>query len=151
MTQVECLQETLKHIQRVSILMQQIIDKLFIHGLTHDKSKLYDPELSIFTQYTPELQNTVYGSKEYFECMDKMKPALDHHYKENMHHPNHWKNGIKEMNLITMLEMLADWKAASERMKDGNLRNSIEKNQARFCYSDETKDFLFNTATYLNW
>lgn len=40
------------------------------------------------------------------------------------------------MNLIDIVEMIADWKAASERQKDGNLLVSIEKNAKRFHIDD---------------
>jgi hypothetical protein len=151
MTQVECIQETLRHIKRVQILMQEIIDKLFQHGLKHDTSKLFDPELSMFTEFTPKLKNSVYGSEEYKTFLIEMKTALKHHYETNTHHPEYWKTGVSQMSLIDILEMLADWKAASERHKDGSLSRSIEQNQERFGYSDEFKQLLINTSTYLNW
>jgi len=46
-----------------------------------------------------------------------MKPAIEHHYKNNRHHPEHFNNGIDEMNLVDLIELLCDWKAASERNK----------------------------------
>ena len=30
-----------------------------------------------------------YGSDEYKACLTEMKPALDHHYAANRHHPEH--------------------------------------------------------------
>jgi len=44
-----------------------------------------------------------------------MKPALEHHYALYRHHPEHFQNGIDDMNLIDLVEMFADWKASSER------------------------------------
>lgn len=40
------------------------------------------------------------------------------------------------MNLIDIVEMLADWKASSERQQNGNLLTSIEINAERFNISD---------------
>lgn len=151
MTQVACIQETLKHIHRIAILLQEIIEQLFQRGLKHDLSKLSDPELSSFTKYTPLLKETQYGSKEYYKCLEGMKNAINHHYKNASHHPEHYKHGITEMNLIDIFEMLADWKAASERMKNGNLKNSIIQNQKRFGYSNELRTLLLNTVKQLNW
>lgn len=79
-----------------------------------------------------------------------MKPALDHHYATYRHHPEHFQNGINDMNLIDIVEMLADWKAASERQKDGNLLLSIEKNAKRFNIDDQLKQILINTAKTLD-
>lgn len=57
------------------------------------------------------------------------------------------------MSLLDLLEMLIDWKAASERHKTGDIRRSIELNQVRFGYSDELKRILLNTVNELekNW
>lgn len=151
MTQVECIQDTLKHIHRVAILLQEVIDKLFQRGLKHDVSKLSEPELLAFTQYTPLLKETKYGSEEYIQCLKNMKEAIDHHYKNSPHHPEFYKHGITEMNLLDIFEMLADWKAASERMKDGSLENSIIQNQKRFGYSNELRTLLLNTIKHLSW
>ena len=49
----------------------------------------------------------------------KFKPAIDHHYANNRHHPEHWPNGINDMTLMDLIEMLADWKAATARNKNG--------------------------------
>ena len=75
-----------------------------------------------------------------------MKIALDHHYAENRHHPEHFENGIQEMNIVDICEMIADWKAASLRHADGDIMKSIEINQKRFGYSDELKSILINTV-----
>jgi hypothetical protein len=75
-----------------------------------------------------------------------MKPALDNHYANNRHHPEHFgEAGILGMNLIDLLEMLLDWKASSGRHSNGNIWRSIEINQRRFGYSDELKGILQNT------
>jgi hypothetical protein len=81
--------------------------------------------------------------------LQKIKPALVHHYQHNRHHSEHFKNGIKDMTLIDLCEMLCDWKAASLRHNDGNIRKSIEVNQQRFNYSDELKAIFNNTINEL--
>jgi len=77
-----------------------------------------------------------------------MKEALKHHYDFNRHHPEHFVNGIKDMTLIDLCEMLSDWKAASLRHNDGDINKSIEINQSRFGYSDELKQIFLNTIDY---
>ena len=79
-----------------------------------------------------------------------MKVALDHHYATYRHHPEHFREGINDMNLIDIVEMIADWKAASERQHDGNLLVSIEKNAKRFNIDDQLKKILVNTAKTLD-
>lgn len=79
-----------------------------------------------------------------------MKPALEHHYAMYRHHPEHFQNGVNDMNLIDLVEMLADWKAASERQHNGNLLTSIELNATRFNITDQLKQILINTAKTLD-
>ena len=75
-----------------------------------------------------------------------MKPALDSHYADNPHHPEHYDNGIKDMDLVDLIEMICDWKSATLRHNDGDIYKSIELNQKRFGYSDELKQIFKNTV-----
>ena len=57
---------------------------------------------------------------------------------------------INDMNLVDIMEMLCDWKAAGERQRDGNLLKSIELNAQRFGYDDQLKQIFVNTAKMLD-
>lgn len=138
--------ETLKHIREVRGNMDRMIFELQERALAHDQSKLVSPEVEVFDEFTPKLAMSTYGSEEYKGFLAGMKPALDHHYAANSHHPEHWKNGIGGMSLLDLVEMICDWKAATMRHKDGDIRRSIEINQKRFGYSDELKGILLNTV-----
>ena len=105
--------------------------------------------MELFTEYTSKLADVTYDSDEYKEYLGKLKPALDHHYANNRHHPEHHKNGIDDMNLIDIVEMICDWKAASERHNDGNIRKSIEINANRFGISPQMVKIMENTADLL--
>lgn len=50
------------------------------------------------------------------------------------------------MNLIDLLEMMADWKASTYRQHDGNLLQSIEKNAKRYNISPQLLKLMKNTA-----
>lgn len=140
---------TLCHIQEVRKLLATVTAALKNRAKTHDLTKLESPEKEVFDEYTPKLKASTYGSDEYREFLKGMKVGLDHHYANNRHHPEHFAEGIRGMNLIDVIEMLCDWKAATLRHADGDLRKSIEINQKRFGYSDELKTLLVNTAVYL--
>ncbi len=142
--------ETFRHIEQVRAYLNLFIRELLHRGELHDQSKLDHPEVEAFTEYTPKLAASTYGSKEYEEFRLLMKPALDHHYARNSHHPEHYKNGINDMTLIDLVEMLCDWKAATLRHNDGNLRKSIELNAKRFNISPQLTEILENTATLLD-
>lgn len=150
MTEAECKVETIKHIERVRHYLRVITDKLTTRGVLHDKTKLESPEVELFTEYTPKLAALHYNSDEYKESLAALKPALDHHYANSRHHPEHFNKGINDMNLIDIIEMLCDWKAACERQRDGNLLKSIEINAQRFGYDDQLKQIFVNTAKMLD-
>lgn len=140
--------DTIEHIKKVSKFIDFIIDELIKRAINHDQSKLVEPEKSAFDKYTPLLKNVEYGSNEYKSYLKNMKDAIDHHYKLNRHHPEHFEDGIKGMNLIDLVEMMADWYASSKRMKDGDPIKSVEKNQDRFKYDNTLKSIFNNTMKF---
>jgi hypothetical protein len=125
--------------------MYILVAELERRAKDHDASKLEEPEKSLFDAMTPKLKASTYGSPEYFEMLKELQPALDHHYAENSHHPEHFPNGVVGMTLIDLLEMFADWKAASLRHSTGNFKKSIEINSARFSMSDQLVQIFENT------
>lgn len=150
MTVAECQVETQKHIEAVRRYIRFMIDRIEMRGVKHDASKLETPEVELFTQYTPKLATTTYGSEEYQSYLTGLKPALDHHYASNRHHPEHFVNGINDMNLIDIIEMFCDWKASTLRMNDGNLLKSIEVNADRFRIDNQLKQIFVNTARMID-
>jgi hypothetical protein len=141
--------DTWRHINRVQYYLTRMMKNLLDRSLNHDQSKLSSPEVELFTEYTPKLAGTTYGSSEYDEFKKLMKPALDHHYANNRHHPEHFKNGAEDMTVLDLVEMLADWKAASERHHDGNIRKSIEINSERFGLPPMLRKILENSIDEL--
>ena len=171
--------ETTKHIRNVRRLLRMVEADLEVRGYIHDRSKLHKPEKEIFDEMTPKLKGCTYGSDEYKGYLKEMNVALQHHYAENRHHPEHFKyyecigcfkrfyeepnrcdvcgysqfqirSDITQMNLIDLIEMLMDWKAATLRHADGDILRSIELNQKRFEYSDGLKKIFLNTIEYLD-
>ena len=138
--------DTFRHIERVRNLINKIAVELLHRAELHDQSKLESPEVELFTEYTPKLAGSTYGSDEYNNFKKMMAPALEHHYAKNRHHPEHFKNGINDMNIVDIVEMLCDWKAASERHNDGNIRKSIEINTDRFNMSSQLGKILDNSV-----
>jgi len=141
-----CLAETYKHVKKVSKNLNLFIQDLIHRGENHDNSKFEEPELTIFAENTHKLATTVYGSEEYKKQLEEVKPAILHHYSKNRHHPEHWPNGVEDMTLIDLVEMLADWKAATERNKDGNIRKSIEINAAKYNMTPQLRKIFENTT-----
>ena len=146
MTIEECQIETMKHIERVRELIRVFVSKLVTRAVEHDKLKMEKPEVDVFAEYTPKLKEYTYGSEEYQNCLNEMNGALQHHYANYRHHPEHFDKGVNDMNLVDLVEMFCDWKASSERQLDGNLLKSIDVNAARFNINAQLKQILINTA-----
>lgn len=143
--------KTLRHIETVRNYLNFVIRILLTRQEQHDQTKLQSPEAETFAEYTAKLRTVSYNSPEYMQFLKEMKPALDHHYAEYRHHPEHFgKDGILGMDLIDLIEMICDWKASTMRHDDGNLIKSIELNQSRFGYSNELRQILVNTARFLD-
>jgi uncharacterized protein DUF5662 len=143
--------ETLFHSQRVGELMVQVVKETLDRVTCHDRSKTQPPEVSVFDEFTPKLKDSTYGSDEYREQLAAMGVGLKHHYAANRHHPEHFPCGVNDMTLVDVLEMLADWKAATERHADGNLRQSLDIQRNRFQLSDQLVAILRNTANHFGW
>lgn len=143
--------KTMRHIETVRNYLNACVRIILKRAENHDQTKLQSPEVAIFGEHTTNLRTITYGTTEYFEQLNLMKKALAHHYEHNRHHPEFFDDeNMGYMNLFDLLEMLVDWKAATLRHNDGDIYKSIEINQNRFHYSDDIKELLYNTMTYLD-
>lgn len=180
-TKYDSTNDTQQHIRRVRELLFTAYNNLVARGFDHDKSKLGPVEKPIFDSVTPKLRGLTYGSEEYKASLAEMKPALDHHYAHNSHHPEHFQKAVciicfadypsphngsclycgngtftqeanmAGMSLLDLIEMLCDWKAAGERHADGSITRSLDVNKKRFGISDQLQAILTNTAKELGW
>lgn len=151
--------DTLDHIQSVQRKIGAIVVELLQRSLDHDRSKLDDPEKTVFDVYTPLLRGVTYGSDEYKKFLQDMQPALQHHYRHNRHHPEYFDHhchtgysgvaAIYHMNLVDLVEMFCDWAAAVERHEDGDLMKSIRINQERFHLDEQIVALFENTIGLL--
>jgi hypothetical protein len=143
--------DTQDHIGKVQARLQIVINELTIRAAHHDMSKLADPEKPGYDVLTAKLADLVYGSDEYKAALAEAKPIIDHHYQVNTHHPEHYANGIAGMSLLDIIEMVCDWKAASERTKQGSIQQSLAHNKTRFGIDDQLAAILENTVKELDW
>jgi hypothetical protein len=160
--------DTLNHIYRVRQLLNEVRDHLYLRGLDHDRSKLEEPEKSAFDQLGQRQRGIKYGTPEYFAQFEYpgMKEAIQHHYYVNSHHPeSHVMStpedlnkaevldgtAVSRMTLLDVCEMVADWRAASERYREGSIADSLEHNRVRFGLSDQLYAILVNTVEELGW
>ena len=137
--------ETLKHIRWVNRFLIDFSTELLKRAQEHDQSKLESPEKDLFDEMTPILEKVEYNSPEYKESLERLKPALDHHYLVNSHHPQHYPNGVDDMTLHDLVEMYCDWRAAVLRTKNGDINKSIDINGDRFKMSPQLVQIFKNT------
>src|SRR5690554_6575281 len=97
--------DTLLHIKRVNELLIDCSSELLDRAKVHDNSKLTSPEKELFDEYTPKLKDCTYGCDRYKEYLKELKVALDHHYAENSHHPEHYECGVDDFDLFDFIEM----------------------------------------------
>ena len=139
-------EQTLHHIEVVTQLTALLAVEIAARGPLHDASKLGDEEWPYFERETGILKTLVFGSDEYKASLGRLKPALDHHYSANRHHPEHFENGVADMTLVDLVEMFCDWTAASRRSKDGDPIKGIEISAKRFNMPPMLEQIFKNTV-----
>lgn len=139
--------DTLLHIRRVHQLLSIAVCELVFRSTQHDNSKLGEVEKPSFDRETPNLKNLAFGSDEYKESLRRLSHALEHHYANNSHHPEHYGNGVAGMDLFDVIEMVLDWKAASERTAGGELNLDISFN--RFAIEPQLRSIISNTIAFI--
>lgn len=146
---VTSILDTQAHACKVESYINILVNEINKIKRIHDKSKMSSPELDYFAKYGPMLKKLTYGSDEYKKCLAEMEKGTKHHYENNPHHPEHYKNGVSGMNLINLIEMICDWYAASRRHNNGDIYSSFKINQKRFNMSDELISILKNTIDFI--
>ena len=127
-------------------LYKKYVAELMDRKINHDKTKLKHPEKEEFDKYYKSIGKISYGSEEYKKSLSNLKSALEHHYRYNRHHPEHFGNGIYGMSIMDLTEMICDWKAASDNQQNGDIYKGIEISSARFNYDKKMVKVLSNTV-----
>lgn len=139
----DCTADVLEHRRRVAFWLEFMTgDVLDWRAEHHDASKLTEPEKPYFDEYTPKLKTLEFGSEAYKQALAGLNVGLQHHYAENPHHPEHYPDGIDGMTIWDLVEMLADWMAASSVK---NAPMNLPYLQKRFNISDQLLSIIKNT------
>lgn len=141
--------DTLEHIGKVGRNLALVCSDLTARAGEHDSSKLQDPEKPIFDEIRPLLDTCEYGSDDYKKLMQGLRPALDHHFTHNRHHPEYHAHGIDSMTLLDIMEMVCDWQAAATRKPDGDVRDGLPYNFDRYGVSGQLARVIENTVEAL--
>ncbi len=144
----EYIKDLVDHKRRVARHMQTVANDLFHRAAVHDNSKFSPEEYEAYEEAFPNLQKYAYGSEELRAELRKIKPAIQHHFQHNRHHPEYHEHGIDDMNLLDLLEMVCDWLAASERSQT-DMRKGLEINRERFHIDDQLYGIIKRTIDVL--
>jgi len=145
----EHLFEASEHKKQVTKYLQTVGKELAQRAIEHDDSKFSPEEFDAFQTLPSRMRNLIYGSDEYKQALEQIGEALAHHYRENRDHPEHFLNGINDMTLIDLLEMICDWIAIAEQSEGGDIYRSLEINKNRFKIDTQLFTILKNTVDHL--
>jgi hypothetical protein len=139
----------LDHKLLVGHYMQQVIGLLVGRAIVHDFSKFEPEEYGPYEDALPRFEASEYGTPEYIAVCRSIKPALKHHFEANSHHPEHYEDGIAEMDLLDLVEMVCDWMAACQR-GGGTLDDlRLDLQRERFKIEPQLASVIQNTVTRL--
>ena len=77
---------------------------MIANGYVHDASKFRGIEFEYLSTGNP--------TEEHAKL--KLKLAIHQHNSTNLHHPEAWSGGIKDMPDVYLAELVCDWKSRSE-------------------------------------
>jgi len=123
--------------------LNTVIAALLERGRVHDASKFSAVEKPVLDSIYPRLRGLSYGSPPYMALVREAWPGLQHHYRHNSHHPEHYAAGIAGMDLLDLIEMFCDWKAASERNPGDGVK--IDHNARIYAIAPQLAEILANT------
>ena len=139
------------HVGEVQENIEEFTSELKKRGLAHDRTKFLALEFDAFVSTREDFKRANYGSEEYKRCVDEAHGAVVHHHENNRHHTHYHKNGIDDMNMIDIIEMVCDWKAASRRSPDMDFAGSIDHAFKKYGVGKQLGRILKNTFEQLGW
>lgn len=143
--------DTILHVGEVAENLEVCASNLRQRGFAHDRTKFKALEFDAFVSTREKFKKANFGTPEYQACIDIIKPAVDSHYANNSHHTGYYQNGIKDMSLLDILEMVCDWKAANRRSPDLDFDESINRCVKKYNISPELEKIIRTTLQQLSW
>lgn len=144
------LEDLTAHKHLVSESLGDMMRDLLKRAETHDNSKYSHEERDIYEQVVPQFQGVKYGTPEYEAVKTKLGPALNHHYQHNDHHPEHFENGVANMDAMQLNECIADIYAAIRRNPNMHLIESLEAWRNRYKIEPQLYSIILNTIIWLS-
>jgi len=137
--ELKALSTIIAHRDHVRLNMGKLSNEIERRALAHDLSKLSAEEMAGFVRINRAAREHPYGSEEYRESLaseNRKDGCIAIHYERNSHHPEHY-DSPKEMGFLDLIEMVMDWKAASDTYGKMTLRGSLPHHRERFDFTPE--------------
>lgn len=141
---LKTVEDILKHKEKVRRRLLFLSEELKKRAECHDDSKLKDPEIKYLIEMDKEPKYE-YNTPEYFNKMKRWQKFFNHHYDNNRHHPDHFRNGILDMTLTDICEYLVDIISYYDEMHVHDAMDTVEKQQGRFGLDNQLSQILVNT------
>ena len=128
----------MRHRETVAEHLHNLADYFRHRAREHDRSKLRLDEFAGFSRINRIAREHPYGTQEYEESMDTEKGpdgCITLHFSRNAHHPE-YHGHEREMGLLDLMEMVADWKGAADTYGTNTLRDAMPVNRKRFDFDD---------------
>jgi len=146
--------DVILHVSEISENLETIASELRKRGMSHDRTKFQQLEFDTFVSTREEFKQTSYGTPEYKAVCAKAQPAMDHHYSNNRHHTAYHENAVNDMNLIDIIELVCDWRAANRRNADQcTMLESVKRglSNEKYQISEQLAKIIINTFKDLGW
>lgn len=139
--EIVTLVKIIQHINQVAYLLKEMARQIEARADIHDSSKFGLDEFAGIVHLT-KARKYEYGSPEY-EALVHNNNAAKIHVKTNRHHLEYWSNGLDDMSLVDVIEMLCDWEIArQQRDIETDIDKTWQARQERFNLSDNETSFL---------
>ena len=147
--EIRVVQSIYEHQQKVGAVMLKVINELIDRALKHDDSKfttqqIRDNLVTLPDKWKLQQQGHDYHSPEQKEHRRRFAQEIHRHRSAHPHHPEHFPNGVNDMNLIDLIEMLCDWYASAP-----DIDQSICENSCDYKIDPHITQILKNTARKL--
>lgn len=152
--ETKTLRTILKHCSLVKQSLMKITQNLNERAEVHDRSKMDDDEFEGFCWFNRMNPDLEYGSNEYKEAFESIKPhtekAIKKHQSRNSHHPEYHGDDVKSMGWLDIIEMVCDWHAASQTYSNtGSFQKSVALCKKKYNFSTEQLWLIDEVAKFL--
>jgi hypothetical protein len=140
--------KTNKHIGNIKKILDYIKEQINDRGNNHDKSKFNKNEIDGWILGS-NLEQLDKNSDEYNQAKKLYDNAYKIHHKQNRHHPEYFKHGFSDMNVVDVVEIIADWMMdAVEENK--SFEQIVNEKQKEFNFDNAIRNLLINSAKEFN-